>query len=70
LTAASPENQVCTLVQGQKQCKHLWIMAIDRQKLESGTDDPSRAPFWVPGQVLAQQYVSPFWTKAVPLVPQ
>jgi hypothetical protein len=70
LTSASPENQSCTLVQGQKQCKHLWIMAIDKQALASGSVDPSRAPFWVPGQVLAQQYVSPFWTKAVALVPR
>lgn len=65
LTQASPENGSCGFVQGQKQCKHLWVMAIDRKQLESGTVDPSRAPFWVPGQVLAQQYVSPFWTKSV-----
>jgi hypothetical protein len=70
LGPGSPENQLCTLVQGQKQCKHLWIMAVDKQALASGTVDPSRPPFWVPGQVLAQQYVSPFWTKSVPLVPQ
>ncbi len=70
LSPASPENASCGLVQGQKQCKHLWVTAIDRKKLESGTADPSRAPFWVPGQVIAQQYVSPFWTKAVPLPPR
>jgi len=65
LTNASPQNQQCNLVQGQKQCKQLWIMAIDRQKLATGTDDPSAAPFWIPGQNLAAQYVSPQWTKAV-----
>ena len=65
LTNASPQNQQCNLVQGQKQCKQLWIMAIDRQKLATGADDPSAAPFWIPGQNLAAQYVSPQWTKAV-----
>jgi hypothetical protein len=65
LTQSSPENASCGFVQGQKQCKHIWVMAIDRAQLESGNVDPSRAPFWVPGQVLAQQYVSPFWTKSV-----
>ena len=65
LTNASPENQVCTLVQGQKQCKQLWITAIDRAKLASGDEDPSMAPFWIPGQTLSAQYVSPQWTKAV-----
>jgi hypothetical protein len=69
LTNASPENAQCNLVQGQKQCKQLWVMAIDKQKLASGTDDPSAAPFWIPGQNLAAQYVSPQWTKAV-IVPQ
>lgn len=65
LTPASPENASCTLIQGQTQCKHLWIMAVDRQKLASGTADPSLPPFWVPGQSIAAQYVSPQWTKAV-----
>ncbi len=69
LTPASPENAQCSLVQGQKQCKHLWVMAIDRTKLASGTDDPSFAPFYIPGQTLAAQYVSPQWTKSV-IVPQ
>ena len=69
LTPSSPENAQCHFVQGQKQCKQLWIMAIDRQKLASGTDDPSAAPFWIPGQTLAAQYVSPQWTKAV-IAPQ
>jgi len=65
LTAQSPENALCTLVQGQNQCKQLWVMAIDLLQLASGTADPSSAPFWIPGQTLAAQYVSPQWTKAV-----
>jgi hypothetical protein len=48
-----------------RQCKHLWITAIDREKLAKGTVDPSAAPFFIPGQTLAAQYVSPQWTKAV-----
>ena len=70
LTPASPENAQCGFVQGQKQCKHLWITAIDREKLAAGTVDPSAAPFFIPGQTLAAQYVSPQWTKAVIAPPQ
>jgi hypothetical protein len=70
LTPASPENAMCTLVQGQTQCKQLWVTAIDLEAFANGTVDPSRAPFWVPGQTLAAQYVSPQWTKAVLPPPQ
>jgi len=70
LTAASPENAACSLVPGQKQCKQLWITAIDRQKLATGDEDPSAAPFWIPGQTLSAQYVSPQWTKAVLPTPE
>lgn len=70
LTSSSPENAQCGFVQGQGLCKHLWVMAIDRQKLASGTEDPSSAPFWIPGQTVAAQYVSPQWTKAVLPPPQ
>lgn len=70
LTTASPENAQCNLVQGQKQCKHLWVTAIDLAKLASGTADPSEAPFFIPGQTIAAQYVSPQWTKAVLEPPQ
>jgi hypothetical protein len=65
LTAMSPENGQCTLVQGQQLCKHLWVTAIDLDKLANGTADPSSAPFFIPGQTLAAQYVSPQWTRAV-----
>ena len=68
LTAA---NSNCgPLVQGQKQCKQLWITAIDLEKLATSPEDPSRAPFWIPGQSVNNQYVSPQWTKAVLPVPQ
>lgn len=70
LTPTSPENGQCGFVQGQGLCKHLWVMAIDRQKLANGTDDPSSPPFWIPGQTVAAQYVSPQWTKAVIGPPQ
>lgn len=53
------------LVQGQKSCKQLWVMAIDRDKLANGMTDPSAAPFWIPGQSIHEQYVSPQWTRAV-----
>lgn len=70
LTTASPENAQCSLVQGQRQCKQLWVMAIDRAALAAGSEDPSAAPFWIPGQTLSAQYVSPQWTKAVIPPPQ
>ncbi len=70
LTTASPENAQCGFVQGQQLCKHLWVTAIDRKKLAAGKLDPSAAPFFVPGQTLAAQYVSPQWTRAVIMPPQ
>lgn len=61
----TPQNSTCSLVQGQKQCKQLWITALDRNKLASGTEDPSQGAFWIPGQSITAQYVSPQWTVAV-----
>jgi hypothetical protein len=62
----TPANKSCgALVQGQGSCKQLWVMAIDTTKMKSGTLDPSAAPFWIPGQSIHAQYVSPQWTKAV-----
>ncbi len=61
----TPQNSTCSLVQGQKQCKQLWITALDRTKLASGTEDPSQPGFWIPGQSITAQYVSPQWTVAV-----
>jgi len=43
------------------------VTAIDRSKLAQGTADPSAAPFWIPGQNVNAQYVSPRWTRAVNL---
>lgn len=67
----TPANHSCgATVQGQQSCKQLWVMAIDLTKMQSGTADPSFAPFWVPGQSINEQYVSPQWTKAVPITPR
>ena len=41
------------------------VTAIDLTKMKSGSADPSFAPFWIPGQSIHAQYVSPQWTKAV-----
>ena len=62
----TPANHDCGgLVQGQASCKQLWVMAVDRAKLANGIVDPSSAPFWIPGQSIHEQYVSPQWTRAV-----
>jgi hypothetical protein len=67
----TPANHSCgSLVQGQQSCKQLWVMAIDLAAMHAGTADPSFAPFWIPGQSLNAQYVSPQWTKAVLPTPQ
>jgi hypothetical protein len=66
----TPQNKSCgALVQGQGSCKQLWVTAVDLSKLKSGTIDPSNAPFWIPGQNIHAQYVSPQWTKAVLQLP-
>ncbi|HEY1954550.1 MAG TPA: hypothetical protein VGH28_03045 [Polyangiaceae bacterium] len=62
----TPQNASCgSMVQGQGSCKQLWVMALDLTKMQSGSADPSFAPFWIPGQNIHAQYVSPQWTKAV-----
>lgn len=62
----TPANHSCgSLVQGQGSCKQLWVMAVDRDALKNGMVDPSSAPFWIPGQNIHAQYVSPQWTQAV-----
>jgi Tol biopolymer transport system component len=67
----TPTNKNCgALVQGQQSCKQLWVTAINLQMLQNGTADPSLPPFWIPGQSIAAQYVSPQWTKAVIPPPQ
>jgi hypothetical protein len=63
---STPASHSCgSLVQGQANCKQLWVTAIDLNKMKSGTADPSLPPFWIPAQSINAQYVSPQWTKAV-----
>ncbi len=65
-TCSRPANHSCGgLVQGQASCKQLWVMAVDKAKLATGIIDPSSAPFWIPGQSINEQYVSPQWTTSV-----
>ena len=45
---------------GVKQCKQIWIGAIDRTKV--GTADPSAPPMWMPGQDIGADNISPYWT--------
>ena len=46
---------------GVKQCKQIFIGAIERTKLGSGAD-PSAPPMWMPGQDIAADNISPYWT--------
>ncbi|HTJ80901.1 MAG TPA: hypothetical protein VL400_04235 [Polyangiaceae bacterium] len=56
---------------GVKQCKQLWIGAIDRSKVTGApTEDPSAAPVWLPGQDLAADNISPYWTIPTSEIPQ
>ena len=48
---------------GVKQCKQIWIGAIDKSKLDAGlTIDPSSPPMWLPGQDTQADNISPYWT--------
>ncbi len=48
---------------GVKQCKQIWIAAIDKTKLAAGLSiDPSAAPMWLPGQDTQADNISPYWT--------
>ncbi|MGZ6094457.1 MAG: TolB family protein, partial [Polyangiales bacterium] len=46
---------------GVQSCKQIWIGAIDRKLVGTGVD-PSAAPVWMPGQALAANNISPYWT--------
>ncbi len=46
---------------GVRQCKQLWIGAIARNKL-TGQLDPSSPPMWLPGQDMAADNISPYWS--------
>jgi len=53
---------------GVKQCKQIWIGAIDKSKVAAGgTVDPSAPPMWLPGQDTQTDNISPYWTVPVPV---
>lgn len=54
---------------GVKQCKQIWIGAIDKTKL-AGAEDPSAAPVWMPGQDLTADNISPYWTLPTSKIPK
>jgi hypothetical protein len=41
----------------------LWMFAVDRTGLASGSADPSRAAFWVPGQLVDASYTRAQWPR-------
>jgi WD40-like Beta Propeller Repeat len=47
---------------GVQQCKQLWIGAVSKQALMSGSGDPSFEPMWLPGQATTADNISPYWT--------
>jgi hypothetical protein len=49
------------IANGVRQCKQLWIGAVARNRL-TGTVDPSAPPMWLPGQDIAADNISPFWS--------
>jgi hypothetical protein len=49
------------ILNGVRQCKQLWIGAVARNRL-TGTVDPSAPPMWLPGQDIAADNISPFWS--------
>ncbi len=56
---------------GVKQCKQIWIAAIEKSKLaQSPPADPSAAPVWMPGQDLGADNISPYWTVPTTLIPK
>jgi Tol biopolymer transport system component len=65
---AQNSNPAC-IGNGVKQCKQIWIGAIDKTKLASG-GDPSAAPVWLPGQDIGADNISPYWTVPVTEIPQ
>ncbi len=62
LTAANTAPSC--LGNGVTQCKQIWIGAISKSKVATGTPgDPSTPPMWLPGQDIATNNISPFWTR-------
>ena len=64
LTAAN--SAASCVANGVKQCKQIWIGAIDRKKLaapgQKPAFDPSAPPMWLPGQDIGADNISPYWT--------
>ncbi len=52
---------------GVQQCKQIWIGAISKAELMSGSADPSFEPVWLPGQATTADNISPYWTVPAPL---
>lgn len=48
---------------GVRQCKQIWIGAVARNRL-TGQVDPSAPPMWLPGQDIAADNISPYWSVA------
>ncbi len=46
---------------GVLQCKQLWLGAVAKNKL-TGLVDPSAPPMWLPGQDIAADNISPYWS--------
>ena len=68
VTAAN-SNPQCK-ANGVKQCKQLWIGAVSREAVGSApTLDPSFPPVWMPGQDIAADNISPYWTVATTEIP-
>jgi hypothetical protein len=68
LTAANT-NTACVST-GNKQCKQLWLSAIDVSKLNGEmppTGDPSAPPIWLPGQQITADNLSPYWSVPAPI---
>jgi hypothetical protein len=70
LTAANT-SPTC-VSNGVKQCKQIWIAAMDKAKLKGGSppDDPSRPPVWMPGQDIDADNISPYWTVPTGTIPK
>jgi len=71
----TPANSAAACIgNGVKQCKQIWIGAVDRSKLPSDGSapavDPSAPPVWMPGQDLDADNISPYWTLPSSNIPQ
>ena len=68
VTAANSDPSC--IANGVKQCKQIWIGAIDKKKLATPGVDPSAPPVWLPGQDIDADNISPYWTLPATRVPQ